>query len=134
MDVQELEWLEKCMVGVVKNIDYLNEINFLLYEAGFHQCVVKYLGGLKVLLEWPSIECMKKALEDGHPALLEWFVSVEPWNKSLEAKSASRLVWLMIQGVPLHVWTKEVFHTIAAEWGEVVDVEELTSSKEQTLH
>lgn len=49
----------------------------------------------------------------------------------MEGKSVTRLVWLMIEGVPLHVWTKDAFHSIVVQWGEVVEVEDLTSSKEQ---
>lgn len=91
-DDEELLWLKGCMVGEVKNMDYLNEINFILKGGGFHQCLAKYIGGRKVVLEWSSDVCMKKAMDEGKSALLEWFNWVEPWSRSVESRRESRLV------------------------------------------
>nr|GEV83383.1 retrovirus-related Pol polyprotein from transposon TNT 1-94 [Tanacetum cinerariifolium] len=38
--------------------------------------------------------------------------------------SDERIVWMDIEGVPLHVWSRETFTRIGYKWGEVVDLED----------
>lgn len=61
----KLECLKHCVVGEVKDTELLNEINHLLRDGGFHNCVAKYIGSHQVLLECPSEENPKKMLEEG---------------------------------------------------------------------
>lgn len=130
-DSKELEWLERCAVGEVTDAEVLNDINHLLQDGGFSLCAAKYIGGFQVLIECQSVESLRKMLDEGQSALREWFIWLEPWSISMESKRACRLVWLAITGVPLHAWNQEVFINIAKEWGEVLEVEDLTASKDQ---
>lgn len=50
---------------------------------------------------------------------------------SMEQTNGGKTSWLAIQGVPLHAWNQEVFTAIAKEWEEVLEVEDLTASKDQ---
>lgn len=85
-DKNDLEWLERCVVGEVKDMETLNEINHLLREGCFSQCAAKYIGGFQVLLECSSVECLRRLLEEGHVALKEWFKWVSPWSRPMEEK------------------------------------------------
>lgn len=129
--LEELNWLKKCAVGEVKNIEILNNINHLLSEGGFLNCATKYLGGLRVLVDCVSIEALGTLLTEGSNRLLEWFVWIQPWDKEKELSRPARMVWLNIEGVPLHVWNSQVFHDIAKEWGDVLEIEDLTTTKDQ---
>nr|GEV63734.1 hypothetical protein [Tanacetum cinerariifolium] len=40
--------------------------------------------------------------------------------------SDERIVWLDIEGVPLHAWSRETFSRIAKKWGETLNIEDTT--------
>nr|GEX46475.1 RNA-directed DNA polymerase, eukaryota [Tanacetum cinerariifolium] len=40
--------------------------------------------------------------------------------------SRERIVWVDIEGIPLHAWSRNTFLKIRAKWGEVLDLEEET--------
>lgn len=131
VDSEETVWLQKCAVGEVKNTEILNDINHLLRERGFLSCAAKYLGGMRVLVECSSTNAMEAMLREGSNNLLEWFDWIQPWDRSKELSRPARLVWLNIEGVPLHAWNTRVFEEIAREWGDIKEVEDLTASKDQ---
>lgn len=130
---EELNWLEKCAIGEVKNAEVLNDINHLLREGGFLNCAAKYLGGMRILVECLSTETLEMMLIEGASSLSEWFEWIQPWDKSKELCRPPRLVWLNIEGVPLHVRNSKVFHDIAKEWGEVLEIEDLTAEKSKFI-
>lgn len=127
----ELQWLARCALGEVKSPDILPDISFLLKEAGFLTTKAKYVGGLRYLLEFDSPEIMADLLRSGREALSNWFVSVQPWHRRLEDSRPGRICWISIRGVPVHLWNEDNFRKIASEWGEVIEVEDLTSQHEQ---
>ncbi|GKC83932.1 RNA-directed DNA polymerase, eukaryota [Tanacetum coccineum] len=38
--------------------------------------------------------------------------------------SDERVVWVDIEGIPLHVWSRETFAKIGNKWGEALDIED----------
>nr|GEW30009.1 RNA-directed DNA polymerase, eukaryota, reverse transcriptase zinc-binding domain protein [Tanacetum cinerariifolium] len=38
--------------------------------------------------------------------------------------SNERIVWVDVEGVPLHAWSRSTFYKIGSKWGEVMDLEE----------
>lgn len=64
---EELSWLKRCLLAEAKNRDLLNDLSSLLEGVGFLNLKVKYVGGLRVLLECPSIEAAQKTLINGSP-------------------------------------------------------------------
>lgn len=42
-----------------------------------------------------------------------------------------RLIWVSLEGTPLHVWSEETFSTIAKAFGQVVEVEDVSIQKAQ---
>lgn len=128
----ELSWLSCCLLGEVKSPDLLNDLGSLLMGAGFLNTMVKYVGGLRVLIECVSVEAAQKCLNDGLSTLLSWFSWVCPWSLEKEVERPGRLIWLSISGVPLHVWNCSTFTTIASTFGKVLEVENWTGDRTQT--
>nr|GFB16348.1 RNA-directed DNA polymerase, eukaryota [Tanacetum cinerariifolium] len=88
--------LDKCVMGEVTDFASINNMYVLLSNKGF-QCVkLMYLGSLWGLIELGS-------------------------NK---AKSRERIVWVDIEGVSIHAWSRPTFSKIGSRWGEVLDLEE----------
>lgn len=94
-------------------------------------CVAKYLGGLRILVECSSATSLKTLLTEGSDRLLEWCDWIQPWDSVKELNRPAKLVWLNIEGVPLHAWNTKVFYDIAKGWGDVMEIEDLTASKAQ---
>lgn len=116
-------WLKGCLLAEAKNCDILNDIRSLLSDAGFAQVKPKYVGGLRLLLECSSVNDAQQLLEDKAQVLSQWFSWVCLWSKEKEACRPGRLVWLFIEGVPLHAWNPENFHALANTFGRVMEVE-----------
>ncbi|GJR03803.1 RNA-directed DNA polymerase, eukaryota [Tanacetum coccineum] len=73
----------------------LNTINRISTSPAMHVRLV-YLGGLWVMIELPSIE----------------------------TKTREQIVWIDIEGVPLHAWSCPTFSKIGSRWGEVLELED----------
>lgn len=98
-------WLQSCAIGDVKNIDILSDLPSLLHREGFLECEVKYLGGFRFLLQSHSQETIMKILSDVKDKLSQWFDWISPWSKALEFNKPGRLLWLQVEGLPLHAWS-----------------------------
>lgn len=128
----ELLWLARCAIGCVKSVDFLPDLPFLMKENGFLETKAKYVGGLRYLLECESVDAMNKMLQEGKDDLSNWFEWVKPWHREFESTRPGRLCWLSVRGVPLHFWNEETFRKIAICWGDVMEIEDLTSQHCQT--
>lgn len=126
-----LSWLDRCAVGELRNTDVLNDLNHSLKEEGF-SCCAKYVGGFRYLLECDSKVDLLQMLTEGKEKLDSWFSWLRPWEIAMEMSRPGRLVWISIEGIPLHAWTESTFQRIAKEFGEIMEVEELTLQRVQT--
>ncbi|GJZ15227.1 RNA-directed DNA polymerase, eukaryota [Tanacetum coccineum] len=86
-------------------------------DLGTH---IAYLGGLWVLIELPSSTAKDNLLK--HIGVASWFKCLS--NAQSDFVSRERIVWIDIEGIPLHAWTRNTFLKIGAKWGEVLDLEE----------
>ncbi|GJS34014.1 RNA-directed DNA polymerase, eukaryota [Tanacetum coccineum] len=57
-----------------------------------------------------------------HVGIASWFRQLR--NAQADFVSRERIVWVDIEGVPLHVWSRATFSKIGSRWGEVIDLEE----------
>nr|GEX28844.1 RNA-directed DNA polymerase, eukaryota [Tanacetum cinerariifolium] len=89
-------------------------------NEGFPNVKVAYLGGLWVMLDLESSISKKKLME--HVGVASWFTSLT--NAQSDFVSRDRIVWVDIEGVPLHAWSHNMFTKIGTKWGEVMDLEE----------
>ncbi|GKC57151.1 RNA-directed DNA polymerase, eukaryota, nucleotide-binding alpha-beta plait domain protein [Tanacetum coccineum] len=108
------------VMGEVKNFSSINNLRVLLANEGFPNVKVTYLGGLWVMLDLESSISKKKLME--HVGVASWFTSLS--NAQADFVSRDRIVWIDIEGVPLHVWSRNTFTKIGSKWGEVMDLEE----------
>nr|GFA14548.1 RNA-directed DNA polymerase, eukaryota [Tanacetum cinerariifolium] len=98
----------------------LDDSRIVTPNEGFPNVKVAYLGGLWVMLDLESSISKKKLME--HVGVASWFTSLT--NAQSDFVSRDRIVWVDIEGVPLHAWSRNTFTKIGTKWGEVMDSEE----------
>ncbi|GJX45300.1 RNA-directed DNA polymerase, eukaryota [Tanacetum coccineum] len=112
--------LDNCVIGEVKQFSAINNLRVVLSNEGFPNVKLAYLGGLWVMIELQSSKAKEKFMS--HVGVASWFVRV--CNAQTDFVSRERIVWVDIEGVPLHVWSRETFRKIGSKWGEVMELEE----------
>ncbi|GKD84524.1 hypothetical protein Tco_1355678, partial [Tanacetum coccineum] len=91
-----------------------------LKEQGFQSTKLTYLGGLWVLIGFDSLDILEKFRN--HVGIRSWFSSIKPACNSFV--SDERIVWVSVEGLPIHAWTSNTFSKIASKWGDLVVWEE----------
>ncbi|GKA17721.1 RNA-directed DNA polymerase, eukaryota, partial [Tanacetum coccineum] len=112
--------LDNYVMGEVKQFSSINNLCVLLSNEGFPNVKLAYLGGLWVMIELESFKSKAKFMK--HVGVASWFVRL--CNAQSDFVSRERIVWVDIEGVPLHVWSRATFHKIGSKWGEVMELEE----------
>nr|GFC33134.1 RNA-directed DNA polymerase, eukaryota [Tanacetum cinerariifolium] len=57
-----------------------------------------------------------------HVGVASWFKSLH--NVQAEFVAKEWIVWIDIEGVPLHAWSRATFAKIGSKWGEMMDLED----------
>nr|GEU81060.1 retrovirus-related Pol polyprotein from transposon TNT 1-94 [Tanacetum cinerariifolium] len=112
--------LEFFVMGEVKKFSSIPNLRVLLSKEGFQNVKVVYLGGLWVMFELESLKSKSKFMQ--HVGVVSWFTCL--CNAQSDFVSRKRIVWVDIEGVPLHAWSRATFTKIGSKWGEVIDLEE----------
>nr|GEX79583.1 RNA-directed DNA polymerase, eukaryota [Tanacetum cinerariifolium] len=112
--------LKNYVMGEVKQLSAINNLRVLLSNEGFSYRRIIYLGGQWVMIELPSAKSKSKLMK--HVGVASWFKSLS--NAQPDFVPRDRIVWVDVEGVPMHVWSRNTFHKIGAKWGEVLDLEE----------
>nr|GEZ35079.1 RNA-directed DNA polymerase, eukaryota [Tanacetum cinerariifolium] len=103
----------------VKQFSSINNLHVLLSNEGFQNVKLAYLGGLWVMIELESSKTKTKFMQ--HVGVASWFSRL--CNAQSDFVSRKRIVWVDIEGVPLHAWSLSTFNKIGSRWGEdVVEV------------
>nr|GEV24025.1 RNA-directed DNA polymerase, eukaryota [Tanacetum cinerariifolium] len=108
------------VMGEVKDFSSINNIHILLSKEGFSNVRIACLGGL-----WVSIELSNSNIKDKflkHIGVASWFNSLISAQDDFVIHE--RIVWVDIEGIPLHAWTCNTFVKIGSKWGKVLDMEE----------
>nr|GEZ99098.1 RNA-directed DNA polymerase, eukaryota [Tanacetum cinerariifolium] len=108
------------VMGEIKEFSAINNLRLLLATEGFTNVKLSYLGGLWVMIELDSTSTKAKFMQ--HVGVASWFVRL--CNAQADFVSRERIVWVDIEGVPLHAWSQSTFKKIRAKWGEVMDLKE----------
>lgn len=74
---------------------------------------MKYLGGLRMMVECETNLKATKLLEQKSEWLLQWFDWITLWNANLS--QTERFIWLIIEGVPIKAWNEGSFSKIASK-------------------
>ncbi|GJU63615.1 RNA-directed DNA polymerase, eukaryota [Tanacetum coccineum] len=112
--------LDNFMLGEVKDFSSINNLLILLSNEGFQHVRLMYLGGLWVMIELPSIETKTRFMK--HVGVASWFSQLR--TAQSDFVSRERIVWIDIEGVPLHAWSRPTFSKIGSRWGEVLELED----------
>nr|GFA30892.1 UvrD-like helicase, ATP-binding domain, P-loop containing nucleoside triphosphate hydrolase [Tanacetum cinerariifolium] len=107
-----------------KDVNSIPNLHTILTNEGFMDVKLSYLGGLWVMIELNSEETKMKLLQYNGVNL--WFEELKP--ASHEFVCNERIVWVDIEGIPLHLWSSSTFSRIGMKWGTVMDIEESLSS------
>ncbi|KAK1430438.1 hypothetical protein QVD17_13157 [Tagetes erecta] len=105
------------LIARTKSLGLLSDIKILAEDAGVANLQIRYLGGLFILLSFPSqLEAngflLDKQIWDG------WFTKVEAWHG--QSIPFERVAWLRIHGVPPHLWNPSVFNKIGSSFGRLL--------------
>ncbi|KAL4573748.1 hypothetical protein LXL04_020565 [Taraxacum kok-saghyz] len=95
----------------------MNVKNFKEVES-CQQINMRYLGGLRMLLEFEHVEAANLFLDGENERWKPWFSSISKWHHDITHND--RIASLVIQGVPPHAWCEETFSLIAGSWGTVI--------------
>ncbi|KAJ0734416.1 putative RNA recognition motif domain, nucleotide-binding alpha-beta plait domain superfamily [Helianthus annuus] len=111
-------WEYKSLIGEVKEIDFLNDLNRHLSGIMEENFQLRYLGSLKVLL---CFSCPEEAEEFRTLKVNDW----EKWFSRLYVWEGlppvyERVAWIKIRGVPLSLWDRHVFNKIGERCGRLL--------------
>ncbi|GJR93903.1 RNA-directed DNA polymerase, eukaryota [Tanacetum coccineum] len=112
--------LDNFVMGEVKQFSSINNLRVFLSNEGFPNVKLAYLGGLWVMIELESLKTKTKFMQ--HVGVASWFLRL--CNAQSDFVSRERIVWVDIEGVPIHAWSHSTFHKIGSKWGEVMELEE----------
>nr|GEW69919.1 RNA-directed DNA polymerase, eukaryota [Tanacetum cinerariifolium] len=109
-------------VSVLKFKDFssINNLLILLSNEGFQHVRLVYLGGLWVMIELPSIKIKTRFMT--HVGVASWFSQLR--KAQSDFVSRERIVWIDIEGVPLHACSRPTFSKIGSRWGEVLELKD----------
>ncbi|XVF06622.1 hypothetical protein REPUB_Repub06bG0065400 [Reevesia pubescens] len=124
IDIEALHKLEKCLIGTAKNFCEAKVGSDFLISSGISEVSVKKYSGNQFLIEFKNDEARNKLELQNWAPLKEWFCVLQPWSVSLQPQS--RLTWVNVFGVPLHVWNYSTFQNIASLWGEIISFDDNT--------
>ncbi|GKC33128.1 RNA-directed DNA polymerase, eukaryota [Tanacetum coccineum] len=112
------------VMGKVKDIDVIPNLRSILSKEGFPQVNISYLGGFWVMIEMDNVTSKTSLLD--HVGVNSWFHSLkEAWHDFV---SDDRVVWVDIEGIPLHVWSRETYLKVGNKWGKALDIEDNSGS------
>ncbi|PWA78181.1 hypothetical protein CTI12_AA216470 [Artemisia annua] len=104
------------VLGCYKDFRSIVNSRTLCRSEGFLEVDIKYLGGLWTLFDFHSLGARDKFLN--HSGIQTWFSSLKPWHDDFLVEE--RLVWLEVEGVPIHAWDKAIFRSICNKWGDML--------------
>ncbi|CAI9300080.1 unnamed protein product [Lactuca saligna] len=114
------------LVGEVENFQALMNVKAFQDVEGCQSIFMRYLGGLKMSLEFANVNDKDNFLRNGEEIWNPWFKTLKQWR--VEDNHNERVASLIIQGVPQHAWCEEAFSIIAGNWGTVVIPEECATN------
>ncbi|GJT36558.1 DIE2/ALG10 family protein [Tanacetum coccineum] len=116
-----------CLNGKIKEVGALVNLKVVLQNEGFGDIVLRYLGGLWVMIVFKSIEAKEKFKDC--VAIKSWFTQIV--QSTVDFTVDGRIVWVDVEGIPIKLWTSNSFKKIASKWGLYLN-EEMT--EEHSYH
>ncbi|GJX15428.1 putative RNA-directed DNA polymerase, eukaryota, reverse transcriptase zinc-binding domain protein [Tanacetum coccineum] len=99
----------------------MNKSERLIEMEGMENVIVKYVGGLDIMLEFENSETLHNIMMNIDHGIRQWLENVR--NGVDYNKCVGRLTWLNIIGVPVAWWSDALFRRIAMRWGTIMETE-----------
>nr|GEU39486.1 RNA-directed DNA polymerase, eukaryota, reverse transcriptase zinc-binding domain protein [Tanacetum cinerariifolium] len=112
--------VSKCLLGRVKEFASLANLKMALYNEGFMDIKIQYMGEFWVLMEFVNGKSLK--LFRDNVSANSWFSQVI--QAFLDFVTEGRIAWVEIEGIPIKIWSDNTFKRIAAKWGELLDIDD----------
>nr|GEX88094.1 RNA-directed DNA polymerase, eukaryota, reverse transcriptase zinc-binding domain protein [Tanacetum cinerariifolium] len=96
----------------------LANLKMALYNEGFMDIKIQYMGEFWVLMEFVNEKFLK--LFRDNVIANSWFSQV---IQALDFVTKGRIAWVQIEGIPLKIWSDNTFKRIVAKWGELLDID-----------
>ncbi|GJW72579.1 RNA-directed DNA polymerase, eukaryota [Tanacetum coccineum] len=113
-----------CAMGKIKDLNSILNLQDILVDEGFEDVKLFYLGGRWVMFECSKVETKQNLLK--HIGFNSWFHEIKEVPHDFVCEE--RVVWVDIEGIPLHAWSRETFTKIGKKWGEMLDLEDSSNS------
>ncbi|KAL4561270.1 hypothetical protein LXL04_033434 [Taraxacum kok-saghyz] len=121
-DAASVDLMQCFLVGVTEDFQALMNIPSFTEVEGCPNIEMRYLGGLKMLLEFEDNQVKTKFLSETEHVWKKWFKEMYPWD--INENFCERIASILIHGLPQHAWCEEAFSVIASTWGKVIIPEE----------
>nr|KAJ0211388.1 hypothetical protein LSAT_V11C400222230 [Lactuca sativa] len=122
---ETLEFMQRALVGVMENFQALMNVKAFCEVEECPTIMMRYLGGLKMLVEFESKQENEKFLVEGEQIWKPWFKEMYPWDP--KENFTERIASILIYGVPQHAWCEEAFSAITKTWGRVIIPDECST-------
>nr|GEY64125.1 ATPase, AAA-type, core [Tanacetum cinerariifolium] len=119
-DCLQVKDMGNSVMGRVKELASLTNIKTAFSNEGFVDFKIRYLGELRVWLEFASADVKKLFLDNVW--VNSWFLVLK--EGSLNFVPESRIVWIDVEGVPFKLWSNNTFKRISSKWGVVLDFDD----------
>ncbi|GKC45930.1 transposon TX1 [Tanacetum coccineum] len=123
--------LSRCVVEEVKALCFLAKLPMLYKEQGLEGTEVKLLGGLEVLLVMENEIMAANVLSDKEHGMRRWLYKLRK-GESVQ-RTAGRITWISILGIPFSCWSEGVFKKIAAIHGTILALHNCRMEGNQNL-
>ncbi|KAI7752779.1 hypothetical protein M8C21_018310, partial [Ambrosia artemisiifolia] len=111
-------WCKCSLLGSTWDLLRLASLEELLTAVGMDTVSLRYVGGLRVLITFPTVELAQQFLIGREEDWKVWFSSLVTWDgQDIEFL---RVAWIKISGVPVYLWNSNVFSTIEGKAGMVI--------------
>ncbi|KAJ0752281.1 putative RNA recognition motif domain, nucleotide-binding alpha-beta plait domain superfamily [Helianthus annuus] len=111
-------WEFRSLVGEVKDIEILNDHKTHLDGLVDEGPILRYLGGLKVLVTFSNVEEADDFLRNRGEEWATWFSRLYVWDGS--PPLFERVAWIKVIGVPAPLWDRHVLDRIGQRCGRLL--------------
>ncbi|KAJ0435378.1 putative RNA recognition motif domain, nucleotide-binding alpha-beta plait domain superfamily [Helianthus annuus] len=108
----------KSLVGEAKDLETLNNLKFHLAGLVDEGPMLRYLGGLKVLVTKSIIEEADEFLRNQSEVWASWFSRLYVWDGT--PPLFERVAWIKVFGVPASLWDRHVLNRIGERCGRLL--------------
>ncbi|KAJ0610889.1 putative RNA recognition motif domain, nucleotide-binding alpha-beta plait domain superfamily [Helianthus annuus] len=116
--VAKTNWEFRSLVGEILDFVTLENLGSLLKNVKFNGATVRYLGGFKILLTFPTKDFANAFLREETEFWAKMFHRLYFWEGGTVV--FERLAWIKVVGVPPCLWDKQVFDSIGKTTGKLV--------------